>query len=173
MTQKSRFDLAVETFVESSDMTTSEAEVYICRYLEGLTVAETQDRLDKSEQTVYNQASRAKKKARLPEVSKIETHARVTPMEDEAVIIWFANQAKLQYRVREHEDGETTVYEETAAADDPHTIVESFDVSIDADELRETALESLAEYINEYQDDPEACRRDCTHVFEALTLYGA
>lgn len=121
--------------------------------------------LDVEPSTLDTQHQRAKTKGvRLPGVSKIETAARVGVDEDPAVVIWFANDAKLQYRWNGEE-----IVEETAAADDPRTVVESFGVGGERDRLAEYALESLAEYLNEYREDIDACRRDWPHVFEALT----
>lgn len=170
---QTRFDLAVETFQNSSGMSEGEAKVYVLRTLNGRSRSETADQLDKSEGTVDTQYQTAKAKARLPEVSQIDLHTTVAAMEDKAVIIWFENGAKLQYRVHEHDGGGTSVYEETAAADNPDCIVESVQSAISAEGIRGAALESLAKYINKYRDDPDACRQDWPHIFEATTLYSA
>ena len=109
-----------------------------------------------------------KKGVALPHISKVETHARVTPEEDRAVIVWFENDAKLQYRVDEHE---STVYEEVFRADDPHSVYESFDLMVEPEEVEEAALETISEYLD-IREEPETVRKDWSHVFEALTLHG-
>lgn len=166
-----RFKIAVETFQNSSDMSEAEAEVYVLRELAGWSRGDTARELDKSESTVDTQLQAAKKKARLPEITKIEPHKRVRG--DDAVDIWFANDARLRYRAREDDDGETTIVEQTYRADDPDTVWEEFDLALDGDELHEVALETVAEYINEYRNDIDACRFDWAHVLEATTVFEA
>jgi hypothetical protein len=161
----SRFETAVETVQNSSGLSEGAAEAYVARELEKLGRKEAARYLDVEPSTLDTQHQRAKTKGvRLPEVSKIETAARVGADEDPAVVIWFANDAKLQYRW----DGDEIV-EETAAADDPHTVVQSFGVGGEREELSAYALESLGEYLNEYRGDIDACRSDWPHIFEALT----
>lgn len=164
-------DTTVETF-QNSGLSEGEARVHALR-LDGLSHSEIAQTLDLEVGTVKSYCARIDKKGvSLPHISKVETHARVTPEDDRAVVIWFENGAKLRYRVREHEDGETTVYEEAFRADDPHSVYESFDLALDAEEIEEAALETISEYLN-IREDPEAVRKDWPHVFEALTLVSA
>lgn len=161
-----RTQKAIETFTNAG-LTQAEAEVYVHRELMQLSREETRQQLEKeSKSTVDSLHQNAKDKAEMPAISKIETHARVTPQEDKAVVIWFENGAKLRYRVADN-----TVYEETFNAVDPHSVHESFDLAVNLDELEETALESVSEYINNYQDDPEALRKDWSNVYSAIALY--
>jgi DNA-binding CsgD family transcriptional regulator len=168
----SRFDTAVETFENSSDMTTAEAEVYVCRALEGLSRSQTADRLGKSESTVDTQFQSAKQKAQLPEIDAVKRQSPRNTGYDEGMAyeIRFANGAQLRYVWNEDHDA---IYEDTVAADDPHSIYKSFDLGGTEDELAEYTLESIEEYTMSYRDDPEACRTDWTPVFEAITLYEA
>jgi len=168
----SRFETAVETFQNSGHMSEAEAEVYVLRFLNGLSRREVADQLDKSESTVDTQYQSAKKKAQLP---AIDTVKRVSATntgyeEDIAYEIWFENESMLRY-VWNEERGQ--IIEDTIAADDPHSIYKSFEVGGSEDELAEYTLESITEYTQTYRDDPKACRKDWTHVFEAITLYGA
>lgn len=169
MTQSGRHDHAVETFANHSDMTEREAEAYVWREIRGVRRAEAAEQMDVSENTLDNQLQAARQKVSLPPISKIETHTFVSPEKLPAVVIWFANGAKLRYV--EEEDG--TVNEQTYRATDPDSVYESYDIGVDPEEMREAAFESVAEYINVYQDDVDAIRRDWPHVFEAIVLFGA
>lgn len=169
---RSRFDVAVETFQDSSGMTESEAEVYVLRALDGRSRSEVAEQLEKSESTVDTQHQNAKQKAALPAIDTVERKSpRNTGVgEGEAYEIWFENGARLRYAWNE-DRGE--IVEATFAADDPQSVHERFDVGGSEDELAEFALESICEYTQSYRDDPEACRMDWSPVFEALTLYKA
>ena len=162
-------DATVETFT-SGGLRKKQAQVHALR-LQGLTQAEIADQLDMPKGTVKSHANRVDEKAAylLPHVSKIEPRARVTPEEDRAVVIWFENGAKLQYRVDDRGD----VYEETFRADDPDSVYEQAAVPVAADELEEAALETLAMYINDYRTDMDALRTDWTPVYEAVTCLPA
>lgn len=154
-------DVAQDAF-ELGGMTESEARVYVLRELQNYQRWQVADRLDKSESTVDTLHQRAQKKAALPAVTKIDRDW------SESITIWFENDAQLRYR---WDDEQEEIVEETFLANDPHSVYEEFGVGGEQDELAEYALESLAEYINEYQDDPEACRKDWTPVYGALTLH--
>lgn len=165
-------DATVETF-ESAGLSEQQARVQAIR-LQGLTHEEIAEALDMELGTVKSHVARIDEKLEnglqlLPGVSKIETHARVTPDDDRAVVIWFDNGAQLRYRAGP--DG--TVYEETFRADDPNSVHESWDVAVDPDDLHEAALETLAEYVNVYRGDVETARKDWPHVYEALTVLPA
>jgi len=168
----SRFDAAVETFQNSSDMSEAEAEVYVLRFLDGLSRSETADQLDKSESTVDTQYQNAKSKAQLPDIDvvKRESSKNTGFEEGESYEIWFDNQAMLRYVWN---DERQEIVENTVAADDPHSIQQSFEVGGSEDELAEFALESIEEYTRNYRDDPKACRKDWSPIFEAITLYSA
>ena len=164
-----RFEIAVETFMNTSDLTEAEAEVFVHRQLDGRGRAETAQLLDKDASTVDSLQQRYKQKEiSLPSISKINTHERVGFNEDSAVVVYFENGAQLRYRA---DSDEGTVYEETIRADDPDSVYESMDVGIEATDMREAALESIAEYINVYQNDVDACVDDWPHVYESLTGY--
>lgn len=166
---RSRFDVAVQTFQNSSALSEGAAEAYVARELEGMGRTEAARYLGINPSTLDTQHQRAKQKdIRFPEVSKIETTARVGPDRDPAVVIWFANDAKLQYRWNGNE-----IVEETAAAHDPGSVVESIAVGGDREELAEYALESLAEYLDVYREEPDVLRSDWPHVFESVTCYQA
>lgn len=167
-----RFDAAVETFQNSSDMSRAEAEVYVFRFLDGLSRSETADQLDKSKSTVDTQYQNAQKKAQLPKIDTIKHQSSKNTgyEEGEAYEIRFENGAQLRYVWNSERE---VIYEETIAADDPHSIHQSFELGGAEDELAEYTLESIEEYTRNYRDDPEACRTDWTPVFEAITLYGA
>jgi 2-oxoglutarate dehydrogenase complex dehydrogenase (E1) component-like enzyme len=61
------------------------------------------------------------------------------------------------------------VREEVFQPDDSDSVYESYLLSLDASRLQEAALETIAEYINTYQNDPNSMRNEWPHVFEALT----
>jgi DNA-binding CsgD family transcriptional regulator len=168
----SRFETAVETFQNSSDMSEAEAEVYVLRFLNGVSRSEAADQLDKSESTVDTQYQSAQKKAQLPNIDTVKRVSATNTGYDEgaAYEIWFENESMLRY-VWNEERGH--IFEDTIAADDPHSIHKSSDVRGSQDELAEYTLESIIEYTRSYRDEPEVCRKDWPHVFEAITLYGA
>lgn len=155
------YDVATDAF-ERGGMTEAEAEVYVMRELEQYQRAQVADRLGKEESTVDTLHQRAKKKAALPPVTKIGKDYPTS------ITIWFENDAQLRYR---WDDEREEIVEETFLANDPHSVYEELGVGGEQSELPEYALESLGEYINEYQNDPEACRKDWTPVYGALTLH--
>lgn len=169
MTRTQQFEIAVDTFQDSSGMSEPEAEVFVARELAGWNRSYTAETLQKSTSTVDNQHQAAKKKVRMPEVAKIETHKR--HVGDRVVDIWFPNDARLRYRATDSDPDRDTILEETYRADAPDSVHESFDLAVDPDELHETALESVAMYINEYREDFEAFQFDWNNVFEAITTY--
>lgn len=161
----------VETF-ENSGLSEGEAKVQALR-LEGKSQSEIAQILGLEVGTVKSYCARIDDKdISLPHISRVDSHARVTPEEDRAVVIWFDNGAKLRYRVRERGDGGTTMYEEVFRADDPDSVYESFDVTVEPEDLEEAALETIAEYLA-MREEPETVRKDWSHVFEALTLIPA
>lgn len=161
-----RYTKAVETLTNNG-MTDAEAETYIYRSLLGVTRGDTARELDKSASTVDELYRRAKDKAKLPRISGIDTAARVGENEDRAVVIHFENGAKLQYRATDE-----TVLEESFSALNPHGAPQSMDIGVFPEDLHEAALESVGEYLNSYEMDPEACRADWSNVFEAVTMFG-
>lgn len=170
MQHKNRFQTAVETFQNSSGLSEREAQVYVARRIDNRGRKETAQWLDIEPSTVDTLLDRAEKKSpQLPSVTKVEypDHNRPDGVV-EAATIWFENDAALMYRL--YDDG--TLREETYGADDPHSVLESFDVGGEDDNVAEFALESLAEYLQSYRA-PEDCRRDWPHVFEAITLHQA
>lgn len=169
---ESRYDAAVALF-ENTGMSESEARAYVIRELHGLGRQEAAQTMDADPSTVDTLHQRAKQKATLPDIVRVDPNAETGHAERRAIEIWFENEALLRYVVREHETGEVAVYEEIYAADDPASLYEKFDISIEPDELERAALESLDEYVRTYKHDPEALRHDWPHVFEAITLYGA
>lgn len=160
----------VKTF-QNGGLTEGEAKVQTLR-LQDLSQKEIADHLDIELGTVKSYCNRidTEKSFRLPGVSKIGTHAKVTADHDTAVVIWFENGAKLRYRA---DTSDKRVYEEVFKADDPYSVYETIGVAVDTDRLHEVALESLAEYINGYREMPERLRNKCPHLFEALTLLPA
>ena len=101
----------------------------------------------------------------LPRVSKIEPHARVGEREEPAVELWFEpGDRALRYR---WSDGADEILEETYRDGVVH---DSYGVGGARDELAEYALESLAEYVNVYRDEPGATANDWPHIYELLTL---
>lgn len=150
---------AIDAF-EKGGMTESEATVYVYRKLAGFDRHETAERLEKSPSTIDTQYQRAKKKAALPHISKIDADW------GECITLWFENDAQLRYRW----DGEGIV-EETFLANDPHSVYDSVGLGGEQDELSEFTLAAIEQYINTFRDDPEACRKDWTPVYEAITLF--
>lgn len=100
----------------------------------------------------------------LPPITKIESIAFVGEERRPAVVIWFANDTALRY-VWNDERGE--IREQTYTDGVVH---DEWGVGGEKDELAEYALESVAEYINSYQNDPDACKMDWVHVYEMLQL---
>ena len=101
----------------------------------------------------------------LPRVSKIESTARVGEQQEPAVVIWFEpGDRALRYR---WSDGAGEILEETYHDGVVH---DSFGVGGTRDELAEYALESLAEYVNVYRDEPGATANDWPHIYELLTF---
>lgn len=99
----------------------------------------------------------------LPSVSKIETTARVGTERHPAVVIWFENNTALRY-VWDAEQGE--IVEQTY----DEVVHNEVSVGGSREELAEYALESLAEYINSYQDDPDACQLNWPHIYDMLQV---
>ena len=161
-------ETTVKTF-EDSGLSNGEAKVQTLR-LQGLSHSEIADQLDIKTGTVASYCNRIdnNKTVRLPGISKIETTTRVSPEEYPAVVIWFDNGAKLRYV---NQNG--TVLKEVFKADDPDSVYESYDISVDPESMQEAALESIAEYINIYRDNLYATRADWPHVYESLLLIPA
>ena len=174
MQQKtSRFETAVETFMDSSDLSRGEAEVYVLRELDTFGRKETAERLGKDPSTVDTLLQRAKAKdPKLPAISEVRYPGTTNGVETQAATIYFENGAILRYAKAEHEDGTVTLTEETVGADDPHSVLDTFEVGGEGDNVAEFALSSISEYTRSYRD-PETCRKDWSPVFEAITLYEA
>lgn len=100
--------------------------------------------------------------AELPDIKKIETTARVGEDRHPAVVVWFENDSALRYVWSEERD---EIREQTYLDGVVH---DEFGVGGSRDELAAYALESIAEYIGSYQDDPEACQKDWSHIYEML-----
>jgi len=167
-----RFDAAVETFANEG-LSQREAEAYVSRRIAGLGRQEAARRLDIEPSTLDTLVERAKgKNPQLPSISKVDYPDATKGREVAAARIWFENGAQLRYVKREHEDGTVALSEETFGADDSHSVLESFGVGGADDGVASFALESISEYLQSYRD-PETCRRDWPHVFEALTLVTA
>jgi hypothetical protein len=167
-----RFDAAVETFTNQG-LSQREAEAYVSRRIAGLGRQEAARWLDIEPSTLDTLVERAKDKdPQLPGISKVDYPDSTKDREVAAARIWFENGAQLRYVKREHEDGTVTLSEETFGADDPHSVLESFEVGGEGDDVVAFALESISEYLQSYRD-PETCRRDWPHVFEAITLHDA
>jgi len=170
---KSRREIAAETFQNSSDMTEREAEAYVLRELAGVGRGRAAVQLgDVSESTVDTLHQRAKNKARLPSIAMVQrvSASNTGSAEGKSYEVWFENDAMLRY-VWNDEHGE--IREETYRADDPRSTHESFGVGGSEDELGEYTLESIEEYTKNYRDDVAACKSDWTHIYEALTCYKA
>lgn len=167
----SRFDAAVEMF-ENNGLTAREAEVYVLRALRDINRHDVADQLEISPSTVDSLFQRAKDKARLPYIERVQRQSATNTGYEEGVAyeIWFENEAMLRY-VWNKEDGQ--IHEQTIRADDPHSIYEDFDVGGSEDEVAEYALESICEYTQSYRDDVSVCRTDWPHIYEAITLHGA
>lgn len=174
MQQKmSRFDTAVETFMDSSGLSRGEAEVYVLRKIDSFGRQEAARRLDKEPSTVDTLLQRAmEKEPTLPAISEVRYPDTTNGVETEAATISFENGAMLRYALAEHEDGSIELREETVGANDPHSVLDSYVVGGEGDDVAEFALESISEYTRSYRN-PEACRKDWPSVFEALTLYQA
>lgn len=165
-------DTAIKTFANHSEMTEREAEAYVRRQIAGQSRAEAASLMDISASTVDTQVQKAKPKAKLPNIDVVK---RVQPSntgleEGLAYEIWFENGAMLRY-VWNDSYGE--IMETTARADDPHSLYQQVGVAGSEDELEAYALESIAEYMQTYRDDIEACRSDWPDVFEAILCYAA
>lgn len=152
---------AIDAF-EKGGMTEAEATAYVWRELQRIPRAETADRLGKSKSTVDSLVQRAKKKAALPAISKIDADW------GQCITLWFENDAQLRYR---WDDTREEIVEETFLANDPHSVYDDVGVGGEQDDLSEFALAAIEQFINEFQDDPEACRMDWTSVYEAVTLH--
>ena len=173
MQHKNRFTTAVETFENSSGLSEREAQVYVARRIDDVGRQQTARWLDLNPSTVDTLLDRAEKKhPRLPAIEKVDYPDHDRPDDVvEAATISFANGAALMYRLYD-EEGDVTLREETYGADDPHSVLESFDVGGEGDNVAEFALESVSEYLQSYRA-PEDCRRDWPAVFEAITLHKA
>lgn len=169
MSRTAQFETAVETFQNNSEMSGAEAEVFVARRLAGWSRSYAADELGKSENTIDNQLGSATKKAKMPAISKVESHKRVSG--DRVVDIWFENDARLRYRATDSEPDRSTILEETFRADDPETVYSSGDLAVEPDELHEVALESISMFVNDYKDDLDAFESDWTNLFEALTCH--
>lgn len=100
----------------------------------------------------------------LPEIAKIEPTARVGEQRNPAAVIWFKNNTALRYVWDDDRDEirEQTYYDGVVHAD--------LGVAGDRDDLTEYTLVSLAEYINVYKENPDACAEDWPHVYNLLTM---
>jgi hypothetical protein len=152
-------------------MSQAEAEVFVGRELAGWSRSYVAETIDKSVSTVDNQHQSAKQKARMPEITKVDSHKRAS--DDRVVDIWFANDARLRYRATDSDPERSTILEETFRADDPHSVWDTADLVIDPDELHEVALESISRYLEDYRNDFEAAQFDWSNLFEALTCHEA
>ena len=104
-----------------------------------------------------------------PEITKIDTTARVGEHHRTAVVIWFGGEGALRYVWHDVHSGiEGEIQEQTYLDGVVH---DSYGVGIDVDRrhLSSFALETVAEYINSYRDNPEAMEKDWPHVHELLT----
>lgn len=164
-----QFTTAVETFQNSTEMSEAEAEVFVARQLAGWGRSYTAKELDKSKNTVDNQVRSAKDKAKMPGISKVEPHKRVSG--DRVIDIWFDNDARLRYRSTNSHPERETILEETFRADDPETVHTSTDLALEIDELHKVSLESISMYINDYKDNLDAFDSEWHNLFEALTCY--
>lgn len=96
-------------------------------------------------------------------ISSIDTTARVGEDEDPAVEIWFGpGDRALRYRWSDDHD---EIKEETYRDGVVH---DSLGLGGSRDELVEYALESIAEYVGHYRDNPHDLRRDWPHVADLL-----
>lgn len=163
---------AVETFANHTEMSEREAEVFVLREVRGVRRGEAAAQLDISENTVDNHYSAAKEKARLPDIMDVNRqYANNTGLnEGSAYEIRFPNGAMLRYVWNTEQE---EIREQTVSAADPHSIYEDMGVGGSEDELAEFALESICEYTQNYRDNFEACRKDWTPIFEALTGWAA
>jgi hypothetical protein len=101
---------------------------------------------------------------KLPDVTWVETLTRVGKDWRPAVEIWFANETALRYVWR---DDVGEIEEQTYAGGVVH---DAFGLGGERDELAEYGLEALAEYLNVYRDDLEACKQDWPHIYDMLRL---
>jgi len=165
------FKTAVKTFQDSSDMTRAEAKVFVARELAGWSRPFASDALEKSKSTIDNQHQAAKKKTRLPGISKVEAQKRVG--DDRVVDIWFGNDARLRYRATDSDPDRDTILEQTFRADDSETVDTTTELAIDPAELDATALGGIGLYLDDYRDDINAMRDHWTNLFSALTCHKA
>lgn len=167
-----RFETPIETFASHSDMTQREAEAYVYREIANLSRSEAADLMDVSPSTVDSHVQSAKPKAKLPDIDVVKrVSARNTGFEEgRAYEIWFANGAMLRYVWNEDRD---QIAETTTRADDPHSIWKQYPVGGTEDELAEYAIESIAEYTQNFRDDVEACRNDWDPIYEAIVCHRA
>jgi hypothetical protein len=101
----------------------------------------------------------------LPRVSKIEPHARVGEHEEPAVELWFEpGDRALRYR---WSDDVGEILEESYHDGVVH---DSYAVGGERSDLAAFALESLAEYMNTYREQPDAAANDWPHIYELLTF---
>lgn len=98
----------------------------------------------------------------LPEITKIDTTARVGRDRESAVVIWFGGGGALRYV---WDKSIEEIREETYL---DGTVHESFTIGGHRGLLSSYALESLSEYVNVYKDNPEAMEKDWPHVHELL-----
>lgn len=154
-------EIPIEAFVMGG-MTEAEATAYTYRELENLARQTAADELGTSASNVDTLHQRAKKKAALPPISKIDADW------GKCITIWFQNDAQLRYRWDDDEEG---IVEETFQANDPHSVFDSVGVGGEQEELEEYALAAVERYINEYQNDAKACLNDWTPVYQAITLH--
>lgn len=136
-----------------SDLTTTDGDrEYLVWLLQDVTAAtdELQTEQEDSELTDRDRET-------LPEISDVA-------VETDEIRILFGNDAILRYGW----DGEE-VREEVFMPDDPHSVWRDVGLGIGPDGMYQVALESVAEYLVEYQTNPGICEGDWPRLYEVLT----
>lgn len=171
--QSTETGMLIDLF-DAAGLSHGEAETYVMREVEGLDRQTAADQLDKAPSTVDSLLSRAKHKIktmqaaldqaghRLPAISSIDTRAFAGHGDDPAVEIWFANDTALRYV---WDDSRDEIRKQTYVDGVVH---DDYGVGGSREAVMEYALESVAEYVQNYRDDPDACQTDWPHVYEML-----